>query len=540
MDTTKKMMIPLKNEYLRNQLRQECLNNLILQIYYHPADQKGYSHLFLMTQSHKDAELIRERKWVTKAFSEHQTKLYVSCPQTVEYQLKKGYPLVYYYTHSSLLIYSKDPVPACHHMDKAGKHRMKRYSSFREEFYHDHDLLKSETDRFHALYSPISTYLMYIRLIEHDLDYLEYMYLGDRRDHKNKHQRIKDLTLHIPLLRKLLVRKNGNTYYLISKLEAALNAAESGDEMDIRTELYSAIQHLESELYQRIEHRFKELKTMLEPDVPVLAVEAEIPETKTGDKNLEMIFNAVCKTADPEEIFLFHTADTFENSRKIRLYYLLVIGEGLGNEKIIRIQDSVQAKSCGSAGVVILSHSRISIQEQLFNGQHLMRQIMTGRNRIFTTDDLHPDIHWEEPHGTEYGDMDLYYAALQGYVTKYFAMRKYVEDNKGYGFAAVFARCVMKAFRVFLYGSLHSYMPHYLNAFSIWKLCVFADPSMEKIEFLFGKLSPDFYRTIDAGLRYTDNIDHCPGEKLLIMDEILDCLMNRIGNLIESKNLQNK
>ncbi|WP_294217705.1 hypothetical protein [uncultured Chryseobacterium sp.] len=537
METTKKMMIPLNNDYLRNQLRQECLNNMVIQIYYHPTDQTGYGHLFLITQSHKDAELICGKKWVTKAFSEHQTKVYVSCEQTVEYQLKKGYPLVYYYTHPSLLIYSKDPVPACYHTDKAGKQRMKRYASFREEFYHDHDLLKSEADRFHALHSPISTYLMYIRLMEHDLDYLEYMYLGDRRDHKNKHQRIQDLTLHIPLFQKLLVRKNGNTYYLISKLEAAVNASESGDEMDIRTELYSAIQHLESELYQRIEHRFKELKAMLEQEFPVLPVEAEIPETKTGNKNLEMIINAVCKTADPEEIFLFHTADTFENTRKIRLYYLLVIGEGLGNEKIIRIQDSVQAKSCGSAGVVILSHSRISIQEQLFNGQHLMRQVMAGRNRIFTTDDMHPEIHWEEPHIAEYGDMDLYHAALQGYVAQYFAMRKHVENDRGYGFAAVFARCVMNAFRVFLYGSLHSYMPHYLNAFSIWKLCVFADPSMERIEFLFGKLSPDFYRTIDAGLRYTDNIDYYSGDKLLIMDEILEYLMDRIRKLIESKNL---
>lgn len=540
METRNKIINPFKNEIFKNQIEQTCQSFAVVQTYYHPKDSKGYDHLFIITDTGKDADSIREKKWIKTALLEEKTKIYVSTISRIEYQLKKGYPLVQYFCHPSLLTYSKNPGSEYLKQDFSKRKQLKKYRGFKESFYHDHDILKSEANGFYHLGSPISTFITYAKLIEHDLDYLEYVYTGNRSNHQNLHYRIKNLIAHIPGLQKLLVRKSENTYFLISKLEAAVEAAQNCDEMYIKTELYSAIQSLESALYQIIDDRLKELKDLLRSERPVRSFDSENSEIKTDDKVLEVALATIKKMSEPEEIFLFHKADTCEKKMSMTLYYLLIIGEGIGNDKIIQIQESIKNKTNHSAAVVIISHSRITVQEHLFNYQYLMKQIMTDQNRIFTSSEMHPYIHWEEPFTVEYGDMDLYYSALKGYIVQYFWVRKNIESDNRYGLISVFSNCLMRAMRVFLYGALHSYMPHYLNTFSIWKLCVFADPSIGKIEYLFLKLDVNFYRIIDKGLKFSDHIDHYAEEKLLVMDEILNSIMKFIKTMIEDKQLENK
>ncbi|KQS91918.1 hypothetical protein [Chryseobacterium sp. Leaf394] len=540
METKNKITIALQNPKIKDHLEQACMNYTVLQIYYHPKDPSGFETFYIITHTDKDAEKLREKDWVAIALSEAKIRIYVSYVSRVQYQLRKGYPLVTYYCHPILLVYSKDDLKDFFKNNISESKILKKYRSFQELFFHDHDILISEAKRFYQLHTPISAYLTYIKLIEHDLDYLEYVFTGTRSNHENLHIRLKNLLPYIPVLQKLMVKKNGHTYYLISKLESAVEAAESCDEMFIRTELYSAIQNLELQLYQIIELRFEELKGMLKSVRPALSTVASASEMPIEDKNLKITVETIRKMADPEEIFLFHKGSTCENKVRTTLYYLLLIGEGIGNAKILQLQDAVEKKTNHAVKVVILSHSRISVQENLFNYQHLMRSVMTGQNRIYSSDSMHPEIHWEEPYTVEYGDMDLYYNALQGYIAQYFSMRTNIENDNRHGFISVFANCFMRAMRIFLYGALHSYMPHHLSAFSSWKLCVFAEPSIEKIEFLFSKINSNFYRTIDNGLKFTDNIDHYAEEKLLIMDEILHSMMDVIRNKIEEKGLQNK
>lgn len=61
-----------------------------------------------------------------------------------------------------------------------------------------------------------------------------------------------------------------------------------------------------------------------------------------------------------------------------------------------------------------------------------------------------------------------------------------------------------------------------------WKLCVYADLSLEKIEFLFDQLHPDFFKLTDPFLKYTDRTYRFDGHELLVMDEILNVLMEKL------------
>ena len=67
-----------------------------------------------------------------------------------------------------------------------------------------------------------------------------------------------------------------------------------------------------------------------------------------------------------------------------------------------------------------------------------------------------------------------------------------------------------------------------------------ADPSLEKIEFLFQKLSADFYKLIDYYLKYSDSIARSSSEELVIMDEILNTLTEKLDHLAREKNLITK
>ncbi|MBU4537771.1 MAG: hypothetical protein L6264_09085 [Weeksellaceae bacterium] len=60
---------------------------------------------------------------------------------------------------------------------------------------------------------------------------------------------------------------------------------------------------------------------------------------------------------------------------------------------------------------------------------------------------------------------------------------------------------------------------------------------MEKIEFLFDKIHPYFFRLTDSFLKYTDrSYRFKPGQPEL-MDEILTTLTEKLDHLIKEKNL---
>ena len=92
----------------------------------------------------------------------------------------------------------------------------------------------------------------------------------------------------------------------------------------------------------------------------------------------------------------------------------------------------------------------------------------------------------------------------------------------------LFSKSVLRIFRTFVFSKL-SYLPNYLPAFSLWKLCVFAEPELEKLEFLFEKCSGEsFFRELDNHNQFSHGISLLSGEKLLIMDEILRLLLKKL------------
>jgi hypothetical protein len=87
----------------------------------------------------------------------------------------------------------------------------------------------------------------------------------------------------------------------------------------------------------------------------------------------------------------------------------------------------------------------------------------------------------------------------------------------------------LRIFRTLVYAKL-SYLPNYLPAFTLWMLCVYADPGLEKLEYLFEKLSgEDFFKEVNKGNHFHHDLSRLTEKKLLVMDEIITTLLDELN-----------
>jgi len=350
------------------------------------------------------------------------------------------------------------------------------------------------------------------------------LYIGRNFNLDSLHQRIKRLARFIPGIEGLFVKKNGNEYYLISQLERGIEAAEQADELCINYELYESIKEVEVKLYEMVSGRFAELKKLIKSGIPK-QIDRVVPKSLVEDSELSPIITQLLKIKPAEEIYLFHKKQSFQST----IYYLLLIGEGLGTEILNRMQQSVMTKFNGKCVVVLIGHSRIWIQTNLFIHQSFFQKIMSSENIIFQSSQNHSPIHWETPYTPDYPDLDYYYRSANELVANYFVLRHHSEKENREGIDGLFCNSILRIFRTFIFSKL-TYLPHYLSAFSLWKLCVYAEPKLENVEFLFEKLNGEnFFKEVGDHTRFHHVISRLTKKKLLVMDEILNLLLQELN-----------
>ncbi len=527
----------LQNGVLTDQLQQAGRNCSIIAVYRIPDAIPNGERLLIITENQAGAEALRKTKWVRRTTT--RMHICISSIHRIERYFEVGNPFVYCYYRSCFLIWQKEGFTGRYERAANAAVFKKKFGDYKESFYHDHDILLSEASRFHRLQSPISTYLTYLSIFEHDLRYLEELYMGDYFPEETLHTRINSLISYIPEIRRFFVRENGTQFFLITKLEAALKAAESCDEVYINIELYESVKKAEAQLYQCISARFKELKVINHRHEAECSVSPLEEEDTPPDFFLQQIIEAIVQTTSPEEIFLFHQtqAGAPKADSRITLYYLLVIGQGVGNEKIRSIQQAVAARTKDQAGLVILAHRRITVQQRLYSYQQFLQQIMVPEKRVYASSSLHPDIHWEQPYMPSYGDFCIYYQAVRKQVAQYFNLRKHLPEQNTDGVFQIFAQGYLRTLRLLIYTSCYSYLPTWIAAWDTWKLCTYANPSLENMEYLFAKISPMYHRHIDSHLRYSDRVGHLSAEDLAAMDEILTHLTEKLEVIIQKEGL---
>lgn len=517
METTKNLSFESLPEAIGLKLQQLIKELPIENVFFHPATATAPPHLIINAIEGQHMDVIESRKWLRLAVKERQVLFHVLGSRQIRFAYKNGNPFIpSYCTKSGLLYQNPDFTTQLPTTWKSFKGRFKKYE---HEYFHQHDLLMTLANQFYGLEARTSVFLTYISIFEHHLTYLENLYIG-HRFFNTPTQRIKYLAQYIPFIEDLFVKQNGETYYLLVQLEKAKEAAAEADEMYINWELYTAIRQVEKQLYAMVANRLLELKKRIKSNKANELTLVSIPEKTEQEKEISQIVSQIIKIKQPEEIFLFHKTQTASKTN----YYLLLIGKGLGTETLNSMQQSVMAAFNGSCSVVLIGHSRIWIQQNLFIHQDFFKNIMTSENKVFSLKNKEFTMHWQHPYTPSYGDLDYMYKATDKMISNYFVLREWAEKENGEGVYELFSNAILRFFRTFVFAKL-SYQPHYLSANNLWMLCLYAQPNLGKIAYLFEKLSGDaFFKEVDYNSRFNHGLSRIPEEKGLVMDEILNVL----------------
>jgi hypothetical protein len=436
-------------------------------------------------------------------------------------ELRFGNPFFAWYCQKSAIIYQNLSAKDCRDINwPSFKKRFKRYSSACS---HDRDNLLSAVNRFQELGSLTGLFVSFLSAFEYDIQYLEMLYIGRSFDLENLHQRISHLIEFIPEMESIFVPKNGNEYYLISELEKAKDFAEDGDEIRLNDKLMDNFSETEAKLHKMVFSRLSELKSLIKSGSPKQTL-VDQAGFSTGYDELAHVITQILKIHLVEEIYVFHQ---IQNSQYTTCF-LLLIGEGLGTEILNRIQQSVNSRFEGKYSVVLIGHNRSWIQTNLFYQQSFFKKIMTPENLKFQSHPNHPSIHWEDNNTPEYPDLEYLNRSAINLSAQYFVLRNHSEKDNSEGTFDLFSKSIMRIFRTLVYSKL-SYLPNYLPAINLWKLCVYAEPRFEKLEYLFEKLNgEDFFKEVAYHSRFHHDLSRLTEKKLVIADEILNTLLKEL------------
>jgi hypothetical protein len=511
------------NDQLAGKLKQLASEFSLSHIFYHPAKAMEAAHIAFIAEDSGDIEPIESRKWVRNSLEEHAILFHISCQSKMKTELRAGNPFYAWHCQKSALTYRNPSAKDCQDTDwPSFKKRFKKYTL---SYNHDRDNLLAAVNRFQELDSLTGLFVSYLSVFEYDIRYLEILYTGRSFESKNLHQRIKKLILYIPEMEGLFVPKNGNEYYLIFELEKANDFAEDGDEIRLNEKLMDSFSQAEEKLHKMVLSRLSGLKTLIKSGLPKQPFTDHIEKTTEEDDLVEEIVVQIVKMQPVEEIYLFHQIQTSQQTT----YFLLLIGESLGTETLNRIQQSVNSKFEGKYSVVLIGHDRSWIQTNLFYQQPFFKKIMNRENLKFQSHPNHPSIHWEEDNTPEYPDLEYLNRSAINLSAQYFVLRNHSEKDNTEGIFDLFSKSVLRILRTLVYSKL-SYLPNYLPAFTLWKLCVFADPGLEKLEYLFEKLSgADFFKEVTYHNRFHHDLSRLTEQKLQVVDEILNTLLKELN-----------
>ncbi|MBW8327165.1 MAG: hypothetical protein K0M50_20550 [Prolixibacteraceae bacterium] len=511
----------LGNDILSGKLKQLTHEFPLSCIFYHPTIAKVAAHIVIIAEESRDVETIESRKWIRNNKDENPTWFHISCKSKMKAELRAGNPFFAWYCQKAAIIYQNLSAKDCQNSDwPSFKKRFKRYFM---AYNHDRDNLLVAVNRFQELDSLTGLFASYLSVFEYDIRYLEILYNGSSFESDNLHHRIKKLISYIPEMEGVFIPKNGNEYYLIFELEKANDFAEDGDEIRLNEKLIDSFSHAEEKLHKMVLSRLCGLKSLIKSGFPKQPF-TDHAELATEDDQVKEIATQLVKTHPVEEIYLFHQIQNNQHTT----YFLLLIGESLGIETLTRIQQSVNSRFEGKYSVVLIGHSRSWIQTNLFYQQSFFRKIMNPDNLKFQSHPNHPSIHWENPFYSIYPDLEYLHSSAVRLSAQYFVLRNHSESSNTEGIFDLFGKSVLRIFRTLGYLKL-SYLPNYLPAHTLWKLCVYADPGLEKLEYLFEKLSGEnFFKEMNKGNHFHHGLSRLTEMKLLIADEILNSLLKKL------------
>ncbi|WJS95286.1 hypothetical protein NYQ10_02250 [Flavobacterium johnsoniae] len=534
MKASKKLTFPkLDNEFIENILRQLVNQYSVIQIFFSKNHSSVFSHLIIHIEKNSDAQELQQSRWVKKVRNRYQIDVYFIYSVKFHHKFSLGHPFVEFYCQPSAVIYQNEELRDSPIITREWKKYKKKFNAFQERFYHDHDLHKSQVQNLISEGCSNSVFTSYARLIKYDLEYLEELYAGTTFNALNLDERINDMIEYIPEIQKYFV-KSGNSRYYLTDLFAKAKEATADDDAIYQNEMYEAVGIAEENLYQLIEKRLDELKRMIKKQSFLVEKVPNQIDGKPKDSVLETAIETILNFVEAEQVYLYQQITFGEKTT----YYLMLISEGAGNEKLSLISQSLKSSMNGKFDFVLISHSRSWIQKNLFHTQSFFTSIIKKKCLIYSSSPYHPEFHWEVPHNPCHADLYFHYKSSKNSAFQFFEIANNPKGNYQ-GLEYLFSLFFLSFCRTYIFVKTY-YLPNYLSSQSLWQLCLYADSDIQKYEYLTEQFWTDFFPYLDKNMAIHHRLSKLDKEKVVQMNVIVEKLMDELHNLvIESKLLSN-
>ncbi|RKS92703.1 hypothetical protein BC952_2618 [Flavobacterium limicola] len=527
MKTLEKLSFPkLENEFLENILRQLVNQYAVIQIFFTREPSRLFSQLIIHIDKNSDAEQLQLNKWVQKVRNRDQIAVYFIYSAKLHHRFSLEQPFIELYCQPSALIYQNSAAVNPLTITTDWKKYKKHYSVFQERFYHDHELHNTQVHNLISEGCSNSVFTSYARLIAYDLDYLEELYLGNKSASLPLDERINSLIAYLPDIQKYFVRNSHSKYYLTDLFIKAKEASINDDEPIHKDELYEAVGIAEHSLYRLIEERFDELKKLLKNGL-YKKHEVSCPiANELKDEILDIAVETILKSVEAEQIYLYHQITYGEKMT----YYLMLIANGSGNDKLRVLTQSLKSKTGGKYDFVLICHSRNWIQTNLYQHQSFFATIIQGKYLMYSSSQYHPEFHWEVPHHRYHADLYFYYKPTTAIAFQFFTIANTTKENYQ-GLEYFFALFFLSFCRTYIFVKTY-YLPNYLSSQALWELCIYADPAIRKYNYMIEQFWTDFFPYLDKHMTLQHKLSKLNKEEVDQMRVIVEKLMHELHHLV--------
>lgn len=526
MKTSKKLSFPkLENEFLENILRQWVNQYTIVQLFFTKEPAPLFSQLIIHIKNKEEAEQVQQHKWIKKVRNHYHIEVCLIYSTRLYHRLALGHPFMEWYCRPSALIYQNAAAGNPLIIKRDWKKYKKKFNAFQELFYHDHDLQRSQIQNLVAEGAANSVFTSYARLMEYDLEYLEELYLGNKATALGLEERINTLTAYIPEIQKYFVKKSHNKYYLTDWFAKAKEAAAEEEEI-YKNEMQQALGITEQGLYHLIEKRMNELKKQIKNASYEKQEMAAQIEEKPTDPMLELAIETIVKAVNAEQIYLYHQITYGEKTT----YYLMIMADGVGNEKLRAVTQSLKSKTGSDYDFVLLCHSRNWIQANLYQYQSFFAGIIQDKYQIYTSSPYHPDLHWEVPHKPYHADLYFYYTSAKNTALQFLAIANNPKENYQ-GLEYLFSLFFLSFCRTYIFIKTY-YLPNDLSSHALWQLCSYADPAIQKHNHLTEQFWTDFFPFLDKHRTLHQRWSTLKKNEVDQMIVIVEKLLEELHNLV--------
>jgi len=425
-------------------------------------------------------------KQIRKTCSRYGTHIILLAETDLKKHLKRGSLFLQRHCNASTLVFNSGrrelPVEDI-------SRSLKKFRLIRQKYGFTCRLMGNEIRKAENSSSFIAAYHLYTSLFAHHLFHLEFLCLGRDFHQDTLDQRLLRLKPFFPEIRSFLLKKTGNTYFIIEALLSAGKAETDKEYSHLRSEFREAIAIAEKELHNLLRKTFYDIKAAVKhPDIL-----PKIPVKKKTVSPYESVISILTRRFPVEEIFLFHREEFVSEGRTTTELYLLLIGKNINKKNLDVMRKTVSRKTGGKYSIVPIAHSARWIQENLWESQPFFRKIMQPENAIYTAN-FPSVIHWSIQETDLCTDEEPFYRQFIRLYEHYKTLRSQKEPLLfPEAMESILERVFHRAFLLIIYNKLH-YRPEEKTGLRIlWKLCTFAEPEMKVLHAMTRKLPFDFF-----------------------------------------------